>query len=81
MGFIEEPCKMILGTIHLRRRHFLGVGMSKKLPTGGGRGQKLAKLADLLNGWFLIALNYEIFETNHWKKTGYNIRARVDLPL
>ena len=28
---------------------------SKKLPTGGGRGQKSWKIADVLNGWSLIA--------------------------
>ena len=54
-----------------------GVKNWPNLPTGGGRGQKLAKFTDVLNEWFLTALNYEIFVTNPWEKTGSYIRARV----
>ena len=56
--------KCAQGTIHLRRRHFLGgwgvknlpnlpTDSSKKMPTKGGRGQKSWIFADVFNGWSL----------------------------
>ena len=59
-----ESIETAKGTSYLRRRHFVGGEGSKicqicqwivvkKLPTERGRGQKLQKFADVLNGWSL----------------------------
>ena len=75
--YIYIKYNISFGTIHLRRQHFLvGGGRVKSLPNlptnsskktadgRGGRGQKLCKLANVLNGWSISLfpfLGYVLF--------------------
>ena len=81
--FTIELNEIVLGPIHLRRRHFYEGGVSrvqilpnfptdtdssKKMSTEGGRGQKSWKFADVLNGWSLITKYGYLLGTEKQKK-------------